>query len=245
MPVNSTFTRYEEKYLLTKAQKEAMLDFLADMTSPDEYPEYRVNSVYYDTANYDIIRRSAEKPRSVYREKLRLRCYNDDFHESGGVFLELKKKYDGISYKRRIMVDKSALKGLLGSPPDFSGIAGKGQISEEIMCFLSSLGGATVKSAISYDRTAFLGEGDLRITFDERVIMNNNYELLPRNFTVMEIKVRTDSAMPLGIARYLSKNNILPTGFSKYTAAYLLVKNKGISHEIRNHYKGANNFSLC
>ena len=66
---------------------------------PDEHGESTICNIYYDTADYRLIRASLEKP--AYKEKLRLRSYG--VTEPGGeVFLELKKKYKGIVYKRRI-----------------------------------------------------------------------------------------------------------------------------------------------
>ena len=54
---------------------------------------------------YRLIRASLEKP--AYKEKLRLRSYG--VTEPGGeVFLELKKKYKGIVYKRRITLPEDA-----------------------------------------------------------------------------------------------------------------------------------------
>ena len=72
---------------------------------PDEYGESTICNIYYDTADYRLIRASLEKP--AYKEKLRLRSYG--VTEPGGkVFLELKKKYKGIVYKRRITLPEDA-----------------------------------------------------------------------------------------------------------------------------------------
>ncbi len=72
---------------------------------PDEHGESTICNIYYDTADYRLIRASLEKP--AYKEKLRLRSYG--VTEPGGeVFLELKKKYKGIVYKRRITLPEDA-----------------------------------------------------------------------------------------------------------------------------------------
>ena len=52
-----------------------------------------------DTPDHRLIRSSLEKP--VYKEKLRLRSYGVPQSDTT-VFAELKKKYKGIVYKRRI-----------------------------------------------------------------------------------------------------------------------------------------------
>ena len=77
---------------------------------PDEHGESTICNIYYDTADYRLIRASLEKP--AYKEKLRLRSYG--VTEPGGeVFLELKKKYKGIVYKRRITLPEDAAGNLL------------------------------------------------------------------------------------------------------------------------------------
>lgn len=48
-----------------------------------------------------LIRRSIEKP--VYKEKLRIRGYGD-INPDSPVFVELKKKYKKVVYKRRLIL---------------------------------------------------------------------------------------------------------------------------------------------
>ena len=92
------FTRSEKKYLLTKNQYVALLNRLKEHIEPDVFDKSRVSSLYYDNDKFELIRRSIEKPQ--YKEKFRVRCYgdisNDDY-----VFVEIKKKMDGVVYKRR------------------------------------------------------------------------------------------------------------------------------------------------
>ena len=96
-----TFKRYEKKYLLTRGQYERLWQSLSPYIEPDEYFKSTVCSVYYDTEDFSLIRHSLDKP--VYKEKLRLRSYNVP-GEDDAVFLELKKKFRGIVYKRRVML---------------------------------------------------------------------------------------------------------------------------------------------
>ncbi len=100
-----TFERRELKYRITDAQRAALEAAFGARMVPDEYGESTICNIYYDTANYRLIRASLEKP--AYKEKLRLRSYG--VTEPGGeVFLELKKKYKGIVYKRRITLPEDA-----------------------------------------------------------------------------------------------------------------------------------------
>ena len=100
-----TFERRELKYRITDAQRAALEAAFGTQMIPDEYGESTICNIYYDTADYRLIRASLEKP--AYKEKLRLRSYG--VTEPGGeVFLELKKKYKGIVYKRRITLPEDA-----------------------------------------------------------------------------------------------------------------------------------------
>ena len=100
-----TFERRELKYRITDAQRAALEAAFGARMVPDEHGESTICNIYYDTADHRLIRASLEKP--AYKEKLRLRSYG--VTEPGGeVFLELKKKYKGIVYKRRITLPEDA-----------------------------------------------------------------------------------------------------------------------------------------
>ena len=98
MMLTETFDRYEYKYLLTVEQHAALLQTLKQQLVQDVYGHSLIRNVYYDTDSFRLIRRSIEKP--VYKEKLRLRCYG--MVKAGDTaFVELKKKYGQLVYKRR------------------------------------------------------------------------------------------------------------------------------------------------
>lgn len=99
------FKRYEMKYLLTRKQKEKVLEAMEPYLELDEYGRTTIRNIYYDTDNYRLVRKSLEKP--VYKEKLRVRSY-DAAGPEDKVFVELKKKYDGVVYKRRICIPQGA-----------------------------------------------------------------------------------------------------------------------------------------
>ena len=93
------FKRYEKKYLLSKTQYEELRKRLEGIVVVDKYGKSTISNIYFDTPDSKIIRASLDKP--VYKEKLRLRSYGTpNFDDT--VFIELKKKYDGIVYKRRV-----------------------------------------------------------------------------------------------------------------------------------------------
>ena len=90
--IQSCFERYEKKYMLTPDQQRFLLDGMRPYMQADDYGEYTICNVYYDTDDWQLVRASIEKP--VYKEKLRVRSYGVPAAD-GSVFVELKKKYDG------------------------------------------------------------------------------------------------------------------------------------------------------
>lgn len=220
--VQSCFQRVETKYLLTQEQAEAMRRGMQGRVRPDEYSRYTICNIYYDTEDFFLIRTSLEKP--AYKEKLRLRSYGVPDSRKP-VFVELKKKYDGVVYKRRITTN--------ASEAEKSVRAGKltrcDQISREINWFLQSWQPEPA-AYIGYDREAWAGTDDeeLRITFDT-CLRGRNRDLdlragdygelfLPPDSVLMEIKLA--GGAPLWLARLLSENRIFPTSFSKYGTYY-------------------------
>ena len=108
--IQSCFERYEKKYMLTPDQQRFLLDGMRPYMQADDYGEYTICNVYYDTDDWQLVRASIEKP--VYKEKLRVRSYGVPAAD-GSVFVELKKKYDGVVYKRRIVVPAGQAEPLL------------------------------------------------------------------------------------------------------------------------------------
>ena len=96
------FNRYEKKYIIDEDTFHKLTYQIADYMNPDAYNRngeaYRISNIYYDTENDQLIRASIEKP--VYKEKLRLRAYGMP-ELTDNVFVEIKKKYNGIVNKRR------------------------------------------------------------------------------------------------------------------------------------------------
>ena len=97
MAFQTVFKRYELKYMLTTEQKERVLAAMTPYMKLDKYGRTTIRNLYFDTDTYLLIRRSIEKP--TYKEKLRIRSYNKADADSI-VFVELKKKYKGVVYKR-------------------------------------------------------------------------------------------------------------------------------------------------
>jgi hypothetical protein len=220
--IQSCFKRYEKKYLLTQEQYRAMRFGMKSHMKPDAHPRYSIGNIYYDTENYDLIRASLEKP--VYKEKLRIRSYGVPGSRDS-VFVEIKKKYDDVVYKRRVTMELQRAVPYLQRAQSGDG----SQISREIDWFLR-LYRPEPKVFIAYDREAYAAAdgGELRIPFDTALRARSDdldlrlgdygVPLLDDDRVLMEIKI--PGTAPLWLAHLLSENGIFPASFSKYGAYY-------------------------
>ena len=226
-----TFKRYEKKYLLTAAQYERIRARLDAYIEPDEFFSSTVCSLYYDTGDFELIRRSIDAP--VYKEKLRVRAYNVPAPD-GAVFVELKKKFKGVVYKRRVMMAAdAAARYLAGEIPAPDG----SQMFQELDWFLRT-NDVCPRVFIACDREAYRAkdDGDLRITFDRSIRWRDTAldltlgdcgeELLDAGQVLMEIKI--PEAAPLWLAHMLSEDGLFPQGFSKYGTCYKTNLIKGV-----------------
>ncbi|MBO4962613.1 MAG: polyphosphate polymerase domain-containing protein [Clostridia bacterium] len=215
------FNRFELKYMVTPKQMEQVIALIGDRLSPDEYGETTIQSLYYDTDNYRLIRRSIERP--TYKEKIRLRSYGL-LKPGEKVFLELKKKAYSSVFKRRIRLTETEADNLLFNkikPYD-------SQILREIEYFRDLYGNLRRSVLILYDRTAFFGDDELRVTFDKNVRYRterlnlssdlNGTPLITDGKILMEIKIK--GGMPIWLSKILSELKIYKTRFSKYGEAY-------------------------
>lgn len=218
-----TMKRYEVKYLLNKEQLDYLEKSLVGHMEIDQYGFTSIASIYYDTPDYRLIRTSIEKP--PYKEKIRLRSYG--LSKPGGkVFLELKRKTDGIVYKRRVVTTEESVNKFFAYEGN---ITADGQIAREITYFRDYYDKLVPAILIIYDRVAyFQKDGDLRLTIDRNpryrtkdLNLTTSMEgtpLLPKGGAILEIKVQ--EAMPLWLCEILSKGKIYKNSFSKVGEAY-------------------------
>lgn len=217
------FQRYEFKYLLDDCQLQAVLTAMAPHMVPDEYSHSSIRNLYLDTPDFRLIRRSLEKP--VYKEKFRIRSYGRAAAETA-VFVELKKKYRSVVYKRRIsMLQDKALRCVAGTD-----LWPQSQIGAELGYAADFYKNLRPAVFLSYERDSFRGvaDEDLRVTFDteiqyrrEELTLDSDtwgIPVLAPGKTLMEIKAV--GSLPLWMAHVLSEQGIFKTSFSKYGMAY-------------------------
>lgn len=224
MAYQTVFKRYELKYLLTEEQKAKILEAMAQYMDLDEFGRTTIRNLYFDTDSYRLIRHSIGKP--TYKEKLRIRSYSQAGPDST-VFVELKKKYKHVVYKRRVSLPEEEAMAWVckGNPrPKDS------QILEEIDYFLDYYKTLRPVVFLSYEREAFYAkdESDFRVTFDDNILCRQNdlslrsevygTPLLPEGMVLMEIKC--SGGIPLWMTRVLAEEHIYKTSFSKYGTAY-------------------------
>lgn len=219
-----TFKRYEKKYLLSEEKYKLVRERLQDKFIVDRYGETTICNIYFDTRDHRLVRSSIEKP--IYKEKLRLRSYGTP-GKGDTVFVELKKKYKGVVYKRRVDMELTmAEQYLYDSKP----INLSSQITQEIDWFKNFYRGLMPAMYISYRRTAMYGreDNDLRITFDRDICWREEelklesgtwgQPLLQEDWRLMEIKI--PGVMPLWLSHILDELEIYPVSFSKYGRGY-------------------------
>lgn len=217
-----SFKRYEKKYLITSQQAATIETALSERMTPDRFDTYLVQNLYFDTDDWDVIHTSMQRP--YYKEKMRLRYYGEA-GPAGHMFLELKKKYAGVVYKRRLALPSGAF-----SAPLADVLAREDtQIAREFRFYLQSTK-VRERMFIAYRRRAFSGIEDegLRVTIDSDIryrarqlhfdASGAGQLVLPETHRLMEIK--THASTPLWLARLCSDNGVFASPYSKYATCY-------------------------
>lgn len=232
----TNFTRYEEKYLLTKEQYCEIQKVLLQHMEYDQYcpngQVYTIHNIYYDDDNDTVIINSLSKP--FYKEKLRLRSYRSLPAPDDKIFLEVKKKINGVVSKRRIVLNYSMAQDFLEHKEiDLKGI--DIQKYNELKYYLAHHK-VTPKVYLRYDRVAYFGRDDkeFRVTFDNNIMANRKNPtfscvqdcttILGENMYLMEIKI--NKSLPIWLVDFLTKNKIYPASFSKYGKEFIQYRRK-------------------
>ena len=222
--MEESFARVETKYLLTLSQAAAMeMGLMRLGFRKTDFGSPRVQSLYYDTADYTLIRASLERP--AYKEKLRLRAYGEPGNLTQS-FVEIKKKCSGVVYKRRTAMPlQEAMEHLFrGRMPENAG-----QVGREVQWMMHRYD-LYPAAVIAYDRDAWFcpDQPGVRITFDRSLAFRDwdfnlnsrdpGIPLLSADQRLMEIK--TNGIYPLWLTQLLRETGARRTHFSKYGLAY-------------------------
>ena len=237
MGYQTIFKRYELKYMVSGEQKRRIITAMLPYMQLDQYGHSTIRNLYFDTDTYRLVRRSNEKP--VYKEKLRIRSYGQAT-ATDTVFVELKKKYQSVVYKRRIALpEQEAMDWIVNGVP----LHKHTQIAKEIEYFRQYYKELHPVMFLSYEREAFyaLNGSNFRVTFDENILART-FDLslchgiggskLIKAGALMEIKVST--GIPLWMTKILADNGLYKTSFSKYGTAYtnLIFNKQGVLQNV-------------
>ena len=218
------FRRIEKKYIVNTEQYIKIKEKIKEYMNEDKFGKSKICNIYFDTDNYDLIKHSITKPN--FKDKVRLRSYNIP-NEDSKVFLEIKRKSDGIVGKRRIEMKLLEFYKYLNNPSSIEN--SNRQIKTELDYYFKIY---NLKPAmyISYEREAFYQKdnSDFRVTFDNEIVARKydlNLEkgsygekILDENRYIMEVK--TLGALPIWFVKILDEEMIIPGSFSKYGTAY-------------------------
>ena len=220
----TVFNRYEKKYLMPESVYFELRERLEPYMQVDMYGLTQILNIYFDTPDHLLVRRSNEFP--VYKEKLRLRSYGVPTMDST-VFLEIKKKHEGLVNKRRVAMTlreaydyvENGVRPVRAYPP------AEQQILREIDFFLQRYDLAPAMN-VNYQRVALFATEDpeFRVTFDHIIrgrrteigLENGAYgtRLIPDGYYLMETKIL--DATPYWFTKILSDLSLYMTTFSKY-----------------------------
>ena len=217
------FKRYEKKYLISRYEYDKLMSVIGEHLTPDVHGRNTICSLYLDTPDFLLIRNSIDA--ISYKEKLRLRSYGvPEFGKP--IFFEIKKKYKGVVYKRRVSMTQDQAAEYIESGV----IPFDSQIMREIDYLMKFYRNPKPNVCILCEREAFFDKENpsVRLTFDENLRYRYGF---PNSDTIAEgtpivqndeyiLEIKTPGAMPLWLAQALSECKIYPRSFSKYAHAY-------------------------
>lgn len=221
----NVFRRRELKFIVNEQQRQELEQIMAQRMIPDRFGRSTICNLYYDTPDFRLIRHSLEKP--VYKEKLRLRSYGR-VEPGVDVFLELKKKYKGVVYKRRVEVTEDEAAAFMERQAP---LPKDGQIAREMVYFRDFYRELAPRVYLSYEREAWFDpqDGGFRMTLDRNIRFRttdlslsspiDGRQILPPELSLLEVKA--SGGIPMWLTEHLSRNHIHKQSFSKYGRAYL------------------------
>ena len=224
--MSNTFKRLEKKTTLPSDRARELEARLTPYMVPDAHnadgKPYLICNLYFDTEDDHVIRQSVDKP--PYKEKLRLRSYGIPTGDSK-VYLELKRKLDGVGTKRRTRLCLSEAETYLETGIHPAGLPYPDEQVLREIDYYRSRERVEPRVYISYLRTAYRGLEDpsFRVTFDRDILARRHdlklelgrygTPLLTEGTTLLEVKF--SGAVPFWFARLMSEFGLSFHTFSK------------------------------
>ncbi len=227
--------RHELKYLITPAQRAAIVAGLAGHVVADQHSAeagaYTIASLYYDTANYRAYWDKVEGHRS--RRKVRVRVYGGHtVTPETRCYVEIKARQNQLMGKRRVALPYAAAVDPAAYPDIWADFAAADQVVLQEVAYLHTALHLQPACVVSYQRVALNGlepYDDLRVTFDTQLrgrihdlsllspgTTDGHYFIDP-HLCVMEVKV--NHTVPHWLARLISQQRCTAQRISKYCMA--------------------------
>lgn len=218
--------RHEIKHYINMSDYLAIKSRLVNIMKVDKNAsnnnEYKIRSLYFDNIRDKVL---MEKINGVkYREKFRIRLYNDDY---SFIKLEKKSKSNGLCNKESESITAEQCYKIFKGDIEFLKDSSKPLFVELYSKIKSEL--LKPKSIVDYHREAYVYPlGNVRITFDKNIrtgIYNTNLfdeklptiEAIDKRIVVLEVKY--DEFLPEIIQHIIQTNNRRPSAISKYAAS--------------------------
>ena len=236
--VSSRLDRIEMKFVVTAAQRAALMARLEAELRPDENgggsAAYPVVSLYYDNAERDCY---WERARGLgNRRKMRVRVYGSaDGRVAPSAFIEVKHKCDGRGVKRRVRLSpEDALRVGSGLSPENADLREMDRrLIAEVHDLVERRGFRPVM-VMRYDRCAYAATdpaSDLRVTYDMGIFcrmedltpvpddrrFGPRHEMHRDEMAVMEVKIT--GCIPYWLGRVIAGEGCKLQSHSKYSNA--------------------------
>ena len=170
-------SRYELKYLIDEPCARQVRDFVRSYLKRDPYARpamkyaYPIYSLYLDGPGLELYRASFQGQKN--RMKLRIRYYA--YNGNSPLFLEIKRRVNDVVLKRRAVIKRDALNGILaGYSPRLADLYDQADgESYDVLHEFTNLRNAmhaAPKMIIYYEREAWVAPDDdsVRVTFDRQ-----------------------------------------------------------------------------
>jgi len=234
--MESTWQRYEAKYLVDEATAQRVRRFCLQNLRLDRFCEahperaYPIHSIYLDSPDFALAR--SVVARQTDRFKLRVRAYCDHHPHNGEhpFFFEIKRKLNGIIHKTRVKTAAGAAREALwqNAFPCGFGEDGANRESEALskFMFLRQRVGAVPMLSVCYKRQAFESEVGqrVRISFDhdlrygliDRVRGGTREGIWPVRLRGVIVEVKFTNTYPAWVEGLLRGTELVRRGVCKY-----------------------------
>ncbi|MEW6610014.1 MAG: polyphosphate polymerase domain-containing protein [Patescibacteria group bacterium] len=221
VPINVHFQRFEFKYLIPARTVEGIIPELLHYMDFDPYAlplpdkSYEVQSLYFDSPGLDCYYQKVEGHRT--RKKLRIRTYGRALTSSSKVFLEIKRKYDSVVVKDRVVMTQADCVAFMrdAHTPASRFIEGDQKTLDEFVWLLET-NAMVPQNMVYYRRKPFFAKFDpgFRVTIDTALTTWRT-----RWFNEGDMKYAVD---PLYAILEVKFHNVLPEWFHHLIGKYQL-----------------------